>query len=193
MGSYYRAVYAVAIGMLTALEVGLHLPARAFTSRCIPSASDLRLTHYPSIHARNLQDGCRSRIWPHTDFGLITPLFQDGVGGLEVENRDVPGTYLPVPRGNPYEMVLNVSDTLERWTNGFLESGVHRVSMPTGTVSGDSLLIPERYSVAFFFKAERSQRVGPLAQFLKEGEEQKFDDITALEFQRRLIQTTSRK
>ena len=70
-----------------------------------------------------------------------------------------------------------------------LQSGIHRVSVPWGLGNDGEKTIPERYSVAFFFKADRSQSVGPLADFLKPGENSKYDDITALEFQKRRTQT----
>ena len=189
MESYYDLIYAFSLQMLSAIEIGLHIAPGSFTERCKPSASDLRLNHYPVITVQQLQTGRTSRIWPHSDFGLITPLLQDDVGGLEIEDRDHPGEFLPVIRNSPYEIVLNVSDTLQRWTNDVLKSGIHRVSVPWGLKHNGDTMILERYSVAFFFKADRAESVGPLADFMKPGEKSKYDDITALEFQKRKTQT----
>ncbi|KAK2749974.1 hypothetical protein FQN55_002692 [Onygenales sp. PD_40] len=76
----------------------------------------------------------------HTDWGLITLLLQDSVGGLQVLD---PGTdsYIPVPP-TPGAYVVNCGDLLSRFTNGVYTSARHRVvAPPSGT---------DRYSVAFF-------------------------------------------
>lgn len=45
---------------------------------------------------------------------------QDRVGGLELEDRGNPAWFLSVSGENPAEMVVNIANTLERWTNGVL-------------------------------------------------------------------------
>ena len=42
-------------------------------------------------------------------------LFEDDVGGLEVQDRD--GNFIPV-QPFPDTLVLNAGDVLKRWTNG---------------------------------------------------------------------------
>ncbi|KAK1580592.1 iron/ascorbate family oxidoreductase [Colletotrichum navitas] len=174
-----------------------------------PDASDLRLAHYPPVPASLITQGKAARIWPHTDFGLITPLFQDGVGGLEIENRakcqnhpnlqadgknDDEPDFLPVEPEPGNIMILNVSDTLERWTNGELPAGVHCVVLPSTfdqdvNSSGEAGLLPDRYSTAFFFKAARGQDVSPMDVFVTEEKKAKFPPMTSAEYQRFRTQT----
>jgi isopenicillin N synthase-like dioxygenase len=45
----------------------------------------LRLIRYPSIERQMVEQEGHARVIPHTDFGLCTLLFQDDVGGLEVD------------------------------------------------------------------------------------------------------------
>jgi len=74
----------------------------------------------------------------HTDYGVLTILKQDDVGGLQVKIRsrwiDAP----PVPNS----FVCNVGDMLDRLTRGLYRSTPHRVQ----NVSGRS-----RLSFPFFF------------------------------------------
>lgn len=171
-----------------ALELGLGLDPDALVKRCIPGASELRLNHYPAVEVAKLQFGNVKRTWPHTDFGIITLLIQDETGGLEMEDRRAnskPGsTFVPVPPNPRGQLVVNVSDTLQRWTNGLITAGLHQVSPPPGFGSGSAL--PERHSCVFFLKADRDTSVGPLAEFVTTERPQAYEDITALEYQRRM-------
>lgn len=169
--------------LMRALEMGLELETGSLTERCVPSASDLRLNHYPAICTLDLRGGSVGRISPHTDFGVISLLLQDGVGGLEIEDRTHPNSFLPVePR--QMEMIVNVSDTLQRWTNDELRAGVHRVTMPHDMNGDGDAVLPERFSMAFFFKAGRRESVAPLAKFAGLQQPPKYHDMTALEFQK---------
>jgi isopenicillin N synthase-like dioxygenase len=171
---------------MAAVEVGLGLAPGVLVDRCRRDASEIRLNRYPSIPREHLADGNVKRTWPHTDFGIITLLFQDGIGGLELEDRARPGKFTaitPVQPGQPSEMIVNVSDTFERWTNGVIKPGLHQVSPPPG--SENEPVLPERYSCVFFAKASRDTSAGPLPHFITEDNPAHYDEITALEFQQR--------
>ena len=74
----------------------------------------------------------------HTDYGFLTLLKQDTVGGLQVRHRDA---WLEVP-DVPDSFVCNVGDMLERLTRGRYLSALHRVrSSPH----------QDRISMALFF------------------------------------------
>jgi isopenicillin N synthase-like dioxygenase len=80
----------------------------------------------------------------HTDFGCVTILLQEiGSKGLEVWYPPS-STWIPVP---PKEgaYVINMSDMMQKWTNGFYRSARHRV-----IASNDA----HRYSVAYFLNGD---------------------------------------
>jgi isopenicillin N synthase-like dioxygenase len=95
----------------------------------------LRLLHYPSVpRIEQKEPGAGA----HTDYGNITLLAQDSVGGLEVRWRD--GRWISAPPiSNTF--ICNIGDCLMRWSNDTYVSNPHRVVSPVER---------ERYSIAYF-------------------------------------------
>ncbi|KAF1995393.1 putative gibberellin 20-oxidase [Amniculicola lignicola CBS 123094] len=189
MEKCYDMFQKVCLEIMEAMEVGLELPPGSLVNRCCPASSELRLNHYPRIDLKVLADGKIKRTWPHTDFGIITLLFQDQVGGLELENRRHPGTFMPVlpgPVNGPTEMVVNISNTFQRWTNDVVKAGLHQVSVPIAMKQQTTGFCPERYSGIFFFKAHRDTSVGPLPRFVSVETTALYDEITALQYQQKM-------
>lgn len=85
----------------------------------------------------------------HTDYGLLTLLAQDDVGGLEVQ---VDGTWQPVTP-IPDALVCNIGDMLDRMTGGRYRSTVHRVRPPVER---------SRLSFPFFFDPGWNVEVEPI-------------------------------
>ncbi|KAL6895413.1 hypothetical protein HDV57DRAFT_520774 [Trichoderma longibrachiatum] len=183
MEAFYQQCNDVCLTLMHALEVAWDIDDGSLVARCAPSATDMRLTHYPEIAVDELQTGRTTRIAPHTDFGPITLLFQDSTGGLEIEDRSA-DKFVPLPPTDTTEMILNVGDTLTRWTNGRITGGVHQVAVPEAMRGKSGLIIPSRMSMAYLFKAGRDTSVGPLPKFISDKEPAIYPDITALEFQR---------
>lgn len=76
----------------------------------------------------------------HTDYGILTLLAQDDVGGLQVKSA---GTWIDVP-ADPSIIVCNIGDMLERLTEGRYKSTPHRVKGSNNRTRG-------RLSFPFFF------------------------------------------
>ena len=146
--------YADAMTGLGRRLMALALEAAGVTDHRILGAFDtptiwLRLLHYPPQPPQSPDDLYGSA--PHRDFGCLTLLAQDDVGGLQVQTPS--GDWLDVP---PVEdaLIVNVGDMLHRMSNGRLISTPHRVINATGR---------ERYSVPFFFDPHVSTEIAPLA------------------------------
>ncbi|KAJ5516408.1 hypothetical protein N7527_007968 [Penicillium freii] len=189
MQSFYKNSERISLQLLEALEISLSLPTATFQSR-IHDASELRMNHYPPISVETIQEGKVNRIWPHFDLGVLTMLWTSGASGLEFQNRlDTNGTsFIPVVPGSQYEMIINVSETLQRWTNDVLPAGLHQVSLPPNLKGVDEGIIPERFSIAYFCKANRNTSVGTLAPFVDPVQGAKYEDITAIEYHQSRLQ-----
>lgn len=186
MKDFYRQCDDICLTLMKALEVGWGLEDVSLVARCVPSATDLRLTHYPTIPVDEMQSGNTSRNASHTDFGPITLLFQDSTGGLEIDDRTnpEPNYFVPLPPTDTMELIVNVRNTLTRWTNGKITGGIYQVTTPEAMKGISGLIMPPRMSMAYLFKAERNVLVGPLPKFVSSTEPAKYPDITALEFPR---------
>ena len=85
----------------------------------------------------------------HTDYGNVTILATDGVGGLQLRTRD--GAWIDAPSISG-AFVCNIGDCLMRWTNDVYVSTPHRVAVPRR----------ERHSIAFFLDPNPDAEVAPV-------------------------------
>jgi isopenicillin N synthase-like dioxygenase len=199
MIEYFQAFDALHLRIMRLLAVALHMPDEAFfVDRCNERHENLRLLHYPSVtKLSNTTDSnlitttssssseLIQRGAIHTDYGTITLLCQDGVGGLRAQT--VHGTWVNVPPV-PDSIVVNVGDMLQRWSNDLLRATPHQVvELPShGTI------IPERFSIAFFCNANKSVMLECLKECMAEQEEARYEPVNAHEYlTMRLSQTIS--
>jgi len=192
MEAYYNKCQEVSRRILEIFEVALDLSPGVFTSRVTENASETRLLHYPAVSIQDLKTGVSTRVSPHTDLGIITCLFQDEIGGLEVLDQQT-GNFVPVENEGRNEMVVNVSETFQRWTNDKIKAGVHRVTYPQHLKDVDEGMVPPRYSNTCFVKADRHALVGALDAFQSEKHPSLYDNISALEYHQRRVATAYAK
>ena len=129
----------VAPNILRAFAIALHQPETFFDDKH-DRHYFLRMLHYPPVD--QTPELGQLRAGEHSDYGSITLLLQDRVGGLEVKTRQ--GDWIAAPH-IPDTIVVNVGDAMQRWTNDRLSSTPHRVTVPLGEDSQRS-----RYSIALF-------------------------------------------
>ena len=132
--AYFDACSGLANALHRAFASDLGLPLDFFRDKLDRPMATLRLLHYPASSSEG-EVGAGE----HTDYGNITLLATDDVGGLEVRTRS--GDWVAAPP-IPDAFVVNIGDCLMRWTNDVYVSTPHRVVNRSGR---------ERYSIAFFF------------------------------------------
>jgi isopenicillin N synthase-like dioxygenase len=140
--AYLDAGAAVCATVLRGIALSLDQPADYFEQRYTRDPLLLlRLFNYPS---RPAPEGAAWGVGEHTDYGLLTLLYQDGTGGLEVHTPDgwvdappLPGTF-----------VCNLGDMLDRMTRGLYRSTPHRVRLNTS--GRDRLSVPLFFDPNFF-------------------------------------------
>jgi isopenicillin N synthase-like dioxygenase len=125
--------------LLRVFAVSLALPEEFFLRYCRKPMVQTRLFHYPPEQVR---DERSFGVAPHSDYGMITLLTQDPIGGLELRTRD--GEWIGAPY-IPGTFVINLGDMFKVWTNDIYVSNLHRVVNRTGR---------ERYSIPTFFNLD---------------------------------------
>lgn len=142
----------------------------------------LRLLHYPAIRRSEVEAPGHSRIGAHTDFGLCTLLFQDDIGGLEIDPFHT-GKFTTAPPV-PGTCLINIGDLMQRFTNGRAKSTLHRVVSPAARIprkDGDEdEILPARYSIPFFVHPNPETLIDPI--ILDEGEVKKYKAVRAGEW-----------
>ena len=117
-----------------------------------PPTTNLRVIHYPPAPPQRPED--QFGIHPHTDYGFMTILAQDDVGGLQV--RRVDGSWIDAVY-IPDTFIINVGDALARWTNDVFNSTPHRVISPSES--------RDRYSIGHFFDPSLDAVISCLRRF----------------------------
>lgn len=167
--------------LLPALSLGLELPGGSeFVGQYHQEAENqLRLLHYPVAPAEVFARGEKGRIGAHTDYALGTILFQDDVGGLEVESPRGSGNFIaasPIPD----TVVFNIGDFLMRWSNDTLKSTLHRVCAPPN--DGKLGMVKERFSIPYFMSPDRDLLIDCLPGCWDEDRPKKYEPVTAGEY-----------
>ena len=146
--TYYEAIGACGADLLRAVASGLDIDEHFFASRYTKRMQRTQMVYYPPQPPQSDED--QFGVAPHTDYGCITLLWQDDVGGLQV--REIAhGTWIDAPP-IPGSFVVNVGDLLSRWTNERFRSTLHRVINASGR---------ERFSIASFYDPTYGAIVDP--------------------------------
>ncbi|EHU1604571.1 isopenicillin N synthase family oxygenase, partial [Acinetobacter baumannii] len=134
-----------------------------------------RMLHYPpqSEEIINNQLGCGA----HTDWGLLTLLLQDEVGGLEVRNSE--GEWIRAPH-IPDTFIVNLGDLVQFMTNGLYLSNMHRVFNSKAGVSRYS--VPSFFDLDYEYKIKRLQNLSD--EFKAEPKEMTVGEYLAYMYQK---------
>jgi polar amino acid transport system ATP-binding protein len=148
--AYLDALTRLGHALMEGIALSLGLDAAYFADRYTADPLILfRIFNYPSRAAPEGQD-VQWGVGEHSDYGLLTILWQDDVGGLQVKTREGWVDASPMPES----FVCNIGDMLDRMTGGLYLSTPHRVALNT---SGR-----DRLSMPFFFDPHFEARVRPI-------------------------------
>lgn len=141
--NYFRAMEGLSATLARIFASALDLDPEYFQDKLSRHISILRANYYPRQdqvpQARQLRAG------GHTDYTAFTILWQERVagGGLQIRNRH--GEWNDVP-ALPGTFVVNIGDSLARWTNDTWVSTMHRVVNPPAAVAATC----DRLSLVYF-------------------------------------------
>ena len=140
MQSYMNEMYLLSEKIAELIALSLNLSSNFFKQ---PGIRDecmniLYLLHY-SKKKSNPENGIFGT-GQHTDYDLFTILLTDNNPGLQIfhENQFIHIEY------KPNTFIVNIADTLQKWTNDIFKSALHRV-----VINGEK----DRYSIPYFVAA----------------------------------------
>jgi isopenicillin N synthase-like dioxygenase len=134
------------------LALSLGLEKNFFQSFTSKSHNSMRILYYPP-YEQELEENAGDGIGAHIDYGFLTILYQDDIGGLEVKNAA--NEWIKAPH-IPGTFIINIGHMMQRWTNDFYKATPHRV-ISSGNKS--------RYSFPFFFEPNFETVIAPLDRF----------------------------
>jgi len=144
MSEATRSAHAIMEGVALSLGLDAQYFRKTYTGE---PTTLFRIFHYPPSPS--------SECWgvgEHTDYGLLTLLAQDDIGGLQVRTARGWIEAPPIPNA----LVCNIGDMLDRLTGGAYRSTPHRVYNASGR---------SRLSFPFFFDPGFDARIQPLPGF----------------------------
>ncbi|MEQ1497883.1 MAG: 2-oxoglutarate and iron-dependent oxygenase domain-containing protein [Novosphingobium sp.] len=180
----YRQYDVAGAAILSAIALYLGLDEHWFDPAIEDGNSVMRLLHYPPIEQL---EGEAIRAGAHGDINLITLLLGAEEAGLELLYQGKQWMNASPPEG---AMVINCGDMLERLTNHYLPSTIHRVRNPNPERARFS-----RFSMPFFLHLRSDFAIKTLEQCITPQNPDRYPDpITADQFlQQRLIEIGLKK
>jgi isopenicillin N synthase-like dioxygenase len=171
---YWKTANQLKEDVLRGYAIALGLDPDYFKEPHVEEWNTLRLLHYPAVVSNE-----RYRVGPHSDYGTITLLVQDEVGGLQVLDR-VNGRWVNVPYVKN-TVIVNTADLLMRWTNDKFPSTLHRIVGPGATDCTHELKASasmDRYSIVFFVNPNMGHTVSNLI----DDEDPKYPSVKSLDY-----------
>lgn len=146
---HYYCTERLAYDLARIFAVALGLKEDYFDAKIDRHDSAMLVHNYPEQAEAPLPGQLRTG--PHSDVGLFTILRTEREhrpGGLQLQNRA--GDWIDVPAVQD-SFVINIGDTMMRWSNDRWISTLHRVVNPPR----DAAMGNQRLSLPFFFKANQ--------------------------------------
>ncbi|KII94910.1 hypothetical protein PLICRDRAFT_693225 [Plicaturopsis crispa FD-325 SS-3] len=181
MLDFYQTCHELHVVVMRSIAIGLELDEFFFEDKINEQCHNLRLLSYPPIRSSLLKGDDQARAGAHSDYGTLTLLFQDSVGGLEVQNPHT--KHFQPAHPVPGTIVVNAGDLLARWSNDVLRSTLHRVvAPPAQKVSATESITPARQSIAFFCNPNFSTEISCLPNCYGPGVAKKYEPVTTEEY-----------
>jgi isopenicillin N synthase-like dioxygenase len=167
---YLDALTELGQSLMAGIALSLGLPASYFRDGLTRNPLVLfRIFHYPSVSPS--ETSAPWGVGEHTDYGLLTILRQDQIGGLQVKTPNGWTSAPPIPG----TFVCNIGDMLDRMTGGLYRSTPHRVLNTSGRA---------RLSFPLFFDPGFDAEVRPIdaSAAIRDDREERWDRASVHEW-----------
>jgi isopenicillin N synthase-like dioxygenase len=166
--SYHDGMLGLSRVLGEAFAMSLGLDEQFFVNRMKKPIANMRLLHYPPHSPVSGQKVIGAGA--HSDYGFVTILLQDQIGGLQVQN--LRGEWIEAPPV-PGSMVINIGEMLAMWTNDLFVATQHRVMNVSGV---------DRYSIPLFLDMDYDVEVDCLPTCLDDDDDPKYPVVRAGEY-----------
>ena len=164
--AYHTTLKSLASRMMRVFALALDLEEEFFDHKVDRTIAHIRLNKYPA--QEKAPEPGQLRSGAHTDYGTLTILYgEDTPGGLQARGPD--GGWIDV-HPEPGSFVVNIGDSMARWTNGRWVSTLHRVVNPPREHAG-----AERLSAAFFHQPNYDAEIRCLESCQDSGNPPKYE------------------
>ena len=140
---YFHRMEGLSLDVTHIFATALDLPMNFFDTKLDRHISILRANYYPKLsrppRAKQLRGG------EHSDYTAFTILWQERTSSVGLQARGPGGEWLDVPAIDD-TMVINIGDSLMRWTNDKWISTQHRVVNPPFEIAREH----DRLSLVYF-------------------------------------------
>ena len=143
LSEYFLAMEGLSHTLAHIFATALALPENYFDGKLDRHISILRANYYP--RQRTPPQASQLRAGGHTDYTAFSILWQESVAGGGLQIRNHLGVWHDVP-AVPGTFVVNIGDSLARWTNDAWVSTMHRVVNPPPAIAAESA----RLSLVYF-------------------------------------------
>ncbi|MDH2404650.1 2-oxoglutarate and iron-dependent oxygenase domain-containing protein [Bradyrhizobium sp. SSUT18] len=176
MLDYFDRMWGLGRTLHHAFSIDLGLEATFFDEHFRKPMAKLRLLHYPPS-TKPLEEGPLGA-GVHTDYGHVTVLATDAVGGLMIRDRNGRWLYAPVVPG---AFICNVGDCLMRWTNDIYVSTPHKVLTPPGR---------DHFCVAYCFNPDPGAAIRCLPTCATQDRPARYPAVTYVDFLKARLEPT---
>jgi isopenicillin N synthase-like dioxygenase len=154
VSEYSKKVRLLGVRIMSAIVESLGLPHKKYIVEngfSDKSSQVMVLNYYPACPEPELTLGMP----PHSDYGCLTILLQDSIGGFQLLHDGQWKAVRPLPNS----FIVNIGDHIEILSNGQYKSVVHRV-----VVNSEKL----RISVAALMSMPFEEKIGPAPELIDE-------------------------
>ncbi|KAF3929381.1 hypothetical protein ABW19_dt0204333 [Dactylella cylindrospora] len=175
--AYFNEMVKLGKKLFQLFALSLDLDEGHFDSMVSGKGGVMRLLHYPPQRDDEI-DMTQLGIGAHSDYECFTMLAQDQIPALQVLNAK--GEWVQaVPIEDAF--VVNVGDSMARWTNDLYLSTIHRAINRTGA---------RRYSIPFFFGVDYESTIEVLESCVSDSHPPKYQPINAGQYIKQRLNET---
>lgn len=198
---YYYECEKLVSGLLDSIAHILGIDESFFQNKSDNHTSALRAANYYILNEDNSWNNenninTRVRCSEHSDWGTLTLLRQDNVGGLQIESSDIDNYNCGWNDviSDFYDFIVNIGDLMQRWTNDRFKSTRHRVVTSVtnysyhsniNNISSSNRIDVTKYkrqSMAFFHLVNNDAVIETIPSCLTANETSKYKRITGWQY-----------